>query len=130
MPDLWCFMWCITYQRIESNGILARNVEFSQIIVDYQRKLRESSDSSHAAEELSRKMTMEVKISSTSLLRFIPLDNTHIVSCNSIGICFKARKGNVNKCWEESLRWSSKFVREGASSTGWGYGNLNFYTKV
>lgn len=56
------FMKEFEHQRIESNGILARNVEFSQIIVDYQRKLRESSDSSHAAEELSRKMTMEVSV--------------------------------------------------------------------
>jgi nucleoprotein TPR len=51
------------YQRREANGILARNVEFSQLVVDYQRKLRESSESLHAAEELSRKLTMEVKVS-------------------------------------------------------------------
>ena len=37
-------------------------MEFSQLIVDYQRKLRESSESLNAAEELSRKLTMEVKI--------------------------------------------------------------------
>lgn len=43
-------------------------MEFSQLVVDYQRKLRESSESLHAAEERSRKLTMEVKISSTSLL--------------------------------------------------------------
>ncbi|KAL1566884.1 nuclear-pore anchor-like isoform X1 [Salvia divinorum] len=49
-------------QREEHNGIRARNVEFSQIIVDYQRKLRESADSLDAASELSRKLTMEVSI--------------------------------------------------------------------
>ena len=42
------------------NGVLARNVEFSQLIVDYQRKLRESSESVRVAEELSRKLDMEV----------------------------------------------------------------------
>ncbi|XP_057795095.1 nuclear-pore anchor [Salvia miltiorrhiza] len=49
-------------QREEHNGIRARNVEFSQIIVDYQRKLRESAESLDAANELSRKLTMEVSI--------------------------------------------------------------------
>jgi len=38
-------------------------VEFSQLVVDYQRKLRESSESMNAAEELSRKLSMEVGIS-------------------------------------------------------------------
>ncbi|KAG2664364.1 hypothetical protein I3760_16G078800 [Carya illinoinensis] len=50
------------HQRIETNGILARNVEFSQLIIDYQRKLRESSESLHAAEDLSRKLTMEASV--------------------------------------------------------------------
>ncbi|KAL3498454.1 hypothetical protein ACH5RR_041186 [Cinchona calisaya] len=48
--------------RDEHNGLLARNVEFSQLIIDYQRKLRESSDSVGAAEELSRKLTMEISL--------------------------------------------------------------------
>ncbi|KAM3731717.1 hypothetical protein ACB098_11G003200 [Castanea mollissima] len=56
------FMKEFEHQRTESNGILARNVEFSQLVVDYQRKLRESSESLHAAEEHSRKLTMEVSI--------------------------------------------------------------------
>ncbi|PKI65566.1 hypothetical protein CRG98_014066 [Punica granatum] len=50
------------HKRQELDGVLARNVEFSQLIVDYQRKLRDSSESLHAAEELSRKLTMEVSI--------------------------------------------------------------------
>ncbi|KAK9149954.1 hypothetical protein Syun_008263 [Stephania yunnanensis] len=50
------------HQRDEMNGVLARNIEFSQLIVDYQRKLRDSSDSLLAAEEVSRKSTMEVSI--------------------------------------------------------------------
>ncbi|KAG6625188.1 nuclear-pore anchor-like isoform X1 [Carya illinoinensis] len=50
------------HQRIETNGILARNVEFSQLIIDYQRKLHESSESLHAAEDLSRKLTMEASV--------------------------------------------------------------------
>jgi len=42
------------------NSVLARNIEFSQLIIDHQRKLRESSESLHAAEEISRKLSMEV----------------------------------------------------------------------
>lgn len=37
-------------------------MEFSQLIVDYQRKMRETSESFNAAEELSRKLTMEVDV--------------------------------------------------------------------
>lgn len=37
-------------------------MEFSQLIVNYQRKIRESSESLHTVEELSRKLTMEVRI--------------------------------------------------------------------
>ncbi|XP_021299554.1 nuclear-pore anchor isoform X2 [Herrania umbratica] len=50
------------HKRDEINGVLARNVEFSQLIVDYQRKLRESSESLNAAEEHSRKLIMEVSV--------------------------------------------------------------------
>lgn len=50
------------HKREEINGVLARNVEFSQLIVDYQRKIRESSESSHSAEELTRKLNMEVAV--------------------------------------------------------------------
>ncbi|KAH9616173.1 hypothetical protein KSS87_023924 [Heliosperma pusillum] len=50
------------HQREESNGILVRNIEFSQIIVNYQKKLRESSESVHSAEELTRKLTMELSV--------------------------------------------------------------------
>lgn len=56
------FMKEFEHQRDEANGILARNVEFSQLIVNYQRKIRESSESLHTVEELSRKLTMEVSI--------------------------------------------------------------------
>ncbi|KAL1563061.1 nuclear-pore anchor-like [Salvia divinorum] len=56
------FMKEFEQQREEHNGIRARNVEFSQIIVDYQRKLRESAESLDAANELFRKLTMEVSI--------------------------------------------------------------------
>ena len=48
------------YQREEMNSVLARNIEFSQLIIDHQRKLRESSESLHAAEGISRKLSMEV----------------------------------------------------------------------
>ncbi|KAM7532425.1 hypothetical protein LguiB_035835 [Lonicera macranthoides] len=56
------FMKEYEHQRDETNGVIARNVEFSQLIIDYQRKMREFSESSHAAEELARKLTMEVSI--------------------------------------------------------------------
>ncbi|XP_074272093.1 nuclear-pore anchor-like [Silene latifolia] len=50
------------HQREESNGILVRNIEFSQIIVNYQKKLRENSESVHSAEELTRKLNMELAV--------------------------------------------------------------------
>ncbi|XP_043688308.1 nuclear-pore anchor isoform X2 [Telopea speciosissima] len=50
------------HQRGENNGIQARNVEFSQLVVNYQRRLRESAEALHDAEETSRKLTMEVSI--------------------------------------------------------------------
>nr|XP_016471043.1 PREDICTED: nuclear-pore anchor-like [Nicotiana tabacum] len=49
-------------QREEHNAVLMRNVEFSQLIVDHQKKLRESYESLNAAEELSRKLKMEVSV--------------------------------------------------------------------
>ncbi|ESQ27187.1 hypothetical protein EUTSA_v10017995mg [Eutrema salsugineum] len=49
-------------KREEMNNVLARNIEFSQLIIDHQRKLRESSESLHAAEEISRKLSMEVSV--------------------------------------------------------------------
>ncbi|WJX72066.1 hypothetical protein P8452_55984 [Trifolium repens] len=54
------FMKEFEHQKAEAKGILARNVEFSQLVVDYQRKLRESSESLNAAEEFSRKLSMEL----------------------------------------------------------------------
>ncbi|TKY49466.1 Nuclear-pore anchor [Spatholobus suberectus] len=56
------FMKEFEHQKAETKGILERNVEFSQLVVDYQRKLRESSESLIAAEELSRKLTMELSV--------------------------------------------------------------------
>ncbi|KAI3816544.1 hypothetical protein L1987_16245 [Smallanthus sonchifolius] len=56
------FMKDFDHQREEMNGVIARNVEFSQLIVDYQRKIREASESLHIAEDLSRKLNMEVSV--------------------------------------------------------------------
>ncbi|KAI3733902.1 hypothetical protein L6452_13360 [Arctium lappa] len=56
------FMKDFEHQREEINGIRARNVEFSQLIVDYQRKVREASEALHTAEDLSRKLNMEVSV--------------------------------------------------------------------
>lgn len=52
----------LEHQRDEINAVISRNVEFSQLIIDYQRKLRESSESVQAAEECSRKLNMEVSV--------------------------------------------------------------------
>ncbi|CAH8258661.1 unnamed protein product, partial [Arabidopsis lyrata] len=49
-------------KREEIDRVLARNIEFSQLNVDHQRKLRESSESLHSAEEISRKLSMEVSV--------------------------------------------------------------------
>ncbi|XLT05656.1 hypothetical protein HN51_044405 [Arachis hypogaea] len=56
------FMKEFEHEKAEANRILARNVEFSQLIADYQRKLCESSESLNAAEELSRRLTMELSV--------------------------------------------------------------------
>ncbi|XP_058184188.1 nuclear-pore anchor isoform X3 [Rhododendron vialii] len=56
------FMKEFEHQRDETNGVISRNVEFSQLIIDYQRKLREGSESVLIAEELSRKLTMELSV--------------------------------------------------------------------
>ncbi|XP_026414054.1 nuclear-pore anchor-like isoform X3 [Papaver somniferum] len=56
------FMKEFDHQRDETISVKARNIEFSQLIVEYQRKLRDSSDSVNASEELSRKLTMDVSI--------------------------------------------------------------------
>ena len=53
------------------NGVLARNIEFSQLIIDHQRKLRESSESLHAAEDISRKLSMEVVYKSRQFFDFL-----------------------------------------------------------
>ncbi|KAK4370532.1 hypothetical protein RND71_010007 [Anisodus tanguticus] len=59
------YMKDFEFQREEHNAVITRNVEFSQLIVDYQKKLRESYESLNAAEELSRKLTTEVSILKT-----------------------------------------------------------------
>ncbi|XP_022969371.1 nuclear-pore anchor isoform X2 [Cucurbita maxima] len=56
------FMKEFEQQRVEMNGVLARNVEFSQLLVDYQGKLRKVSESLHSADEQSRKLSIEVSI--------------------------------------------------------------------
>ncbi|KAF3329142.1 nuclear-pore anchor isoform X2 [Carex littledalei] len=49
-------------QRKEANAASARNMELMHLIVDYQKRLRDSSDSVQAAEENARKFSMEVSI--------------------------------------------------------------------
>ncbi|KAL2641779.1 hypothetical protein R1flu_009366 [Riccia fluitans] len=46
-------------RRREMDGVLIRNMEFSQTITDYQHRLRESSQKMQAAEELAHKLKIE-----------------------------------------------------------------------
>ncbi|KAK1387944.1 Nuclear-pore anchor [Heracleum sosnowskyi] len=50
------------HQRADMDNLLSRNVEFQRLLVDYQQKVRESSESIRVAEELSRKLSMEVSV--------------------------------------------------------------------
>ncbi|XP_073117973.1 nuclear-pore anchor [Elaeis guineensis] len=50
------------HQRKEANAVSARNVELTHLLVDYQKRLRESSDSLQSSEENLRKLSMEVSI--------------------------------------------------------------------
>nr|XP_018673883.1 PREDICTED: nuclear-pore anchor [Musa acuminata subsp. malaccensis] len=52
----------IEHQRQESNAVSARNVELTHLVVDFQKRLRECSNSLQEAEENARKLTMEVSI--------------------------------------------------------------------
>ncbi|EPS69163.1 hypothetical protein M569_05601, partial [Genlisea aurea] len=56
------FMKEFEQQKEEHNGVLVRNIEFQQLIVDYQKKLRESAQAVDASNELSQKLSMEVSI--------------------------------------------------------------------
>ncbi|KAJ6817739.1 nuclear-pore anchor [Iris pallida] len=56
------FMKEFDHQRKEANAVSARNVELSHLIVDYQKRLRECSDSLLSSEEKSQKLLMEVSI--------------------------------------------------------------------
>ncbi|KAG8072348.1 hypothetical protein GUJ93_ZPchr0006g42371 [Zizania palustris] len=52
----------LEHQRKEANSISLRNAELMHLVVDYEKRLRESSDSMKALEENSRKLSMEVSI--------------------------------------------------------------------
>ncbi|URE35470.1 Permease family [Musa troglodytarum] len=52
----------IEHQRKEANAVSARNVELTQLVVDFQKRLRECSNSLQEAEENARKLSMEVSI--------------------------------------------------------------------
>ncbi|KAL6912153.1 hypothetical protein ACP4OV_000958 [Aristida adscensionis] len=52
----------LEHQRKEANSVSLRNAELMHLIVDYERRLREDSDSKQALEENSRKLSMEVSI--------------------------------------------------------------------
>lgn len=50
------------FQRKEMEIVLARNMEFSQTITDYQRRLREGAQKLQAAEDVARRRSIEVCI--------------------------------------------------------------------
>ncbi|CAN6274484.1 unnamed protein product [Urochloa humidicola] len=50
----------LEHQRKETNSISLRNAELMRLIVDYERRLREDSDSKQVLEENLRKLLMEV----------------------------------------------------------------------
>ncbi|XP_073010170.1 nuclear-pore anchor isoform X2 [Typha latifolia] len=56
------FMVELEHQRKEATAVSARNMELTHLLVDYQKRLRESSESLQASEENSRKLSMEVSI--------------------------------------------------------------------
>jgi nucleoprotein TPR len=47
-------------QKKEANSVSLRNAELMHLIIDYEKRLREDSDSKQALEESSRKLSMEV----------------------------------------------------------------------
>ncbi|MCO5568313.1 hypothetical protein L7F22_022012 [Adiantum nelumboides] len=49
-------------QRKEMDAVLSRNVEFSQIITDYQKRLRESAEHVQSVEDKSRRLSVEVSV--------------------------------------------------------------------
>ncbi|RRT78389.1 hypothetical protein B296_00010580 [Ensete ventricosum] len=49
----------IEHQRKEANAVSARNVELTQLVVDFQKRLRECSNSLQETEENARKLSME-----------------------------------------------------------------------
>ncbi|GBG81737.1 hypothetical protein CBR_g33916 [Chara braunii] len=49
-------------QRKEMEAVLSRNMEFSQLITDYQRKLREASQDVARAEDEARRKTIEASV--------------------------------------------------------------------
>ncbi|CAN6239472.1 unnamed protein product [Urochloa humidicola] len=52
----------LEHQRKETNSISLRNAELMRLVVDYERRLREDSDSKQALEENLRKLSMEVSM--------------------------------------------------------------------
>ncbi|KAM0927211.1 hypothetical protein ACQ4PT_003280 [Festuca glaucescens] len=56
------YMAEVDHQRKEANSVSLRNAELMHLVVDYEKRLRESADSMQAVEENSRKLLMEVSI--------------------------------------------------------------------
>lgn len=54
------FPFHLVLQKQEANAVSARNVELTHLLVEYQKRVRESSDALNAAEDNARKLSMEV----------------------------------------------------------------------
>uniref|UniRef100_A0A0D9VKV6 Uncharacterized protein n=1 Tax=Leersia perrieri TaxID=77586 RepID=A0A0D9VKV6_9ORYZ len=52
----------LEHQRKEANSISLRNAELMHLVVDYEKRLRENSESMKAVEENSRKLSVEMSI--------------------------------------------------------------------
>ncbi|KAH7688768.1 nucleoprotein TPR protein [Dioscorea alata] len=57
-----CLLKDTELQKQEANAVSARNVELTHLLVEYQKRVRESSDALNAAEDNARKLSMEISI--------------------------------------------------------------------
>lgn len=87
------------------------------LVVDYEKRLRESSDSMQALEESSRKLSMEV-----CWILSHPLNSYKMLNPDTtfqfLGVYFKAWKRDFSEVREKIFGWSQQFVWESAPSAG------------
>lgn len=78
-------------------ALLRRNMEYSQTITDYQRKLREHAQSVQTAEEHSRKLSIEVLVPVVECIMYFCYSlfssRSLTVSAAGPGISVESREG-------------------------------------